>query len=209
MPVSVAHIVEALASLGGEARLSAIIQRVEEISPKPLPVDVGASVRARIQERCAQTASFKGGDDIFESVHGVDARKGVWRLKSDPLSPNNPDNIYDGADLFIEASEGRLNLRVHLRHERSRKLIENFKNSLQDPKCEACDMRFSDVYGDLGKGYIEAHHKIPISSLGDNGRTKLSDLVALCANCHRIIHKNNLMPVEELKRFLLMRKKSN
>ncbi|MCA1337478.1 HNH endonuclease [Pseudooceanicola marinus] len=67
-------------------------------------------------------------------------------------------------------------------------------------------MRFSDVYGDLGAGYIEAHHKIPVSSLDEASCTHISDLAALCANCHRIIHKNGLMPVEDLARFLSRRR---
>lgn len=198
MPISVSHIVEALSSLGGQAHLDAIVARVEEIAPPPLPADPGASIRARIQERCAEAASYKGGDNLFESVYGINARQGVWRLRSDPLDPSYPDSVQDGAEAFIKAQEGRAVLRIHLRRERSKKLIEAFKAALTDPACEACGMRFSAVYGDLGAGYIEAHHKVPVASLKDGDETKLTDLAALCANCHRVIHKNNLMPVEEL-----------
>lgn len=70
-------------------------------------------------------------------------------------------------------------------------------------------MNFSEVYGDLGTGYIEAHHKVPVSSLKDGDETKLSDLAALCANCHRVIHKNNLMPVEDLASYLTRRNASD
>ncbi|SDY90675.1 5-methylcytosine-specific restriction enzyme A [Citreimonas salinaria] len=66
-------------------------------------------------------------------------------------------------------------------------------------------MRFSEIYGELGAGYIEAHHKVPVAQLKDGSKTKISDLAALCANCHRIIHKNNLMPVEELAKLLAER----
>lgn len=205
MPISVSHIVEALSSLGGEAHLDQIVERVELIAQPPLPADPGASIRARIQERCAEAASYKGGANLFESVFGVDARKGVWRLRADPLSPSNPDGIQDGADAFISAREGKAILKIHLRQERSRKLIEAFKASLTDLSCEACGMNFSEVYGDLGTGYIEAHHKVPVSSLRDGDETKLSDLAALCANCHRVIHKNNLMAVEDLASYLTRR----
>jgi 5-methylcytosine-specific restriction endonuclease McrA len=202
MPISVGHIIEALSSLGGEAHLTDIVQRVTEIAPHPLPADPGASIRARIQERCRGAASFKNGEDLFESVHGVAARQGVWRLRLDLLSPSAADGVQDGADAFIEADEGQAELRIHLRRERSKKLIRAFKATLGDPSCEACGMKFSEVYGQMGAGYIEAHHKVPIASLDDSTKTKLTDLAAVCANCHRMIHKNRLMPVEELTRLL-------
>lgn len=206
MPISVSHIVEALSSLGGEAHLDDIVRRVEEIAPAPLPKDPGASIRARIQERCAQAESYQEGEDLFESVFGIKARRGVWRLRSDPLDPSQPDSLQDGAEAFISAKEGRASLRIHLRRERSKALIEAFKAALVDPCCEACGMRFSDVYGELGAGYIEAHHKVPVASLKDGGETNLSDLAALCANCHRVIHKNGLMSVSDLALFLAERK---
>lgn len=209
MPISVGHIIEALSSLGGQAHLNEIVRRVAEIAPPPLPEDPGASVRARIQERCSEAASFKHGDDLFESVHGIEARRGVWRLRADPLNPTDADGIQDGADAFIEAQEGRANLRIHLRRERSRRLIEAFKATLDDPTCEACGMSFSEVYGELGAGYIEAHHKVPVASLDDGTKTKLSDLAAVCANCHRVIHTNDLMPVERLAHHLRQRRQGN
>lgn len=198
MTISVGHIVEALSSLGGEAHLSAIVSRVIRIAPAPLPQYPGASVRARIQERCAEAASFKGGEDLFESVHGVAARKGVWRLRLDPLNPGSVDGFNDGAEPFVEAEEGRATLRIHLRRERSRKLVEAFKQSLQNLKCEACGVDMADIYGSLGAGYIEAHHRVPVALLEDGAMTKLTDLAAVCANCHRVIHRNGLMSVEDL-----------
>lgn len=205
MPIAVAHIVEALSSLGGTAHLDRIVEKVLEIAPRPHPDDPGASIRARIQERCSEARSFKGGVDLFESVFGVDARKGVWRLRLDPLSPGNRDGVLDGAEADIEAEEGRANLRIHLRRERSRKLIRAFKASLKDFSCEACGQDMEAIYGKLGAGYIEAHHRLPVSQMEEGEKTRLSDLSALCANCHRIIHRNGLMSVEALASHIDMR----
>ena len=131
-------------------------------------------------------------------MFGVDARKGVWRLKDDPLAPGNRDGVLDDAEADIEAEEGRATLRIHLRRERSRKLITAFKASLRDFSCEACGQDMSAIYGQLGEGYIEAHHRVPVAMIEEGERTRLSDLAALCANCHRIIHRNGLMSVESL-----------
>jgi len=202
MPVSVSHIIDALASLGGQAHLDQIVERVCEIAPPPLPVDVGASVRGRIQERCSQAQSYKNNGDLFESVYGIAARRGVWRLRQDNLSETNPDAVFDGADVDIESAEGRAQLRIHLRRERSRKLVSAFKASLENHSCCVCGFDFEAAYGKIGAGYIEAHHIVPVASLDEGAVTKLSDLVALCANCHRMIHRNGLMDVEELKKML-------
>lgn len=208
MPISVSHIVEALSQLGGEAHLDKIVARVLEIAPEPHPADPGASIRARIQERCAESESFKNGAILFESVYGVSARRGVWRLKSDLLSPNHHDSVLDGAEAELEAQEGRAVLRIHLRRERSRKLIATFKSSLKNFRCEACQEDMGKIYGELGEGYIEAHHRVPVAQIEEGEKTRLTDLAALCANCHRIIHRNGLMSVEALAAHLRARRSS-
>src|SRR5690606_19764194 len=59
--------------------------------------------------------------------------------------------------------------------------------------CEACGFDFEKVYGDRGSGYIECHHVVPLHEAGE-GRTKLSDLALICANCHRMIHRRAPWP---------------
>jgi hypothetical protein len=197
MPIQPAHIVEALSQLGGEAHLSQIVPKVVALVPDHEAASPSASVRARLQEGWAGSAHFKGVA-LFENVYGPAARAGVWRLTSDLLSPANPDGVLDGAEAEIEAQEGRAALRVHMRRERSRKLITTFKASLTSFACEACGDDMEAIYGELGAGYIEAHHRLPIALIEEGETTKLSDLAALCANCHRIIHRNGLMAVEIL-----------
>ena len=199
MPVRVDDIVEALSSLGGEAHNSEIEAVVRRIAPPPLPGDVGAVIRARIQERTLEAESYKGGAVLFQSVHGVQARKGIWRLIEDPLSVSNEDTFQDAAETVVEAEEWRAKLRIHLRRERSRKLVDQFKSTLADFRCDVCEFDFETVYGPLGSGFIEAHHRIPVSQLLDGQTTKITDLVPLCANCHRMIHREPSLTVENLR----------
>lgn len=59
------------------------------------------------------------------------------------------------------------------------------------------------MYGGLGQGYIECHHKTPISQMSPGQKTKLSDLALVCANCHRMLHRGGeRMTVEELRRIV-------
>lgn len=54
--------------------------------------------------------------------------------------------------------------------------------------CEVCGFDFERVYGDRGAGYVECHHAVPLHVSGRT-TTHLEDLVLLCANCHRMIHR--------------------
>jgi hypothetical protein len=134
---------------------------------------------------------------LFESSHG----SGVWSLRafaspSHDEAPTSSGHFSEEPEIY-EAKEGNQVLRAHMDRERSSPLISKFKASLADPRCEACTVQLSEIYGDLAKDYIEAHHRIPISK--DSERlTRFEDLAALCPNCHRIIHKNYPMSVEEL-----------
>lgn len=56
--------------------------------------------------------------------------------------------------------------------------------------CKACGFDFGAVYGPLGHGYIEVHHRVPVSQMGSNYVVDpIQDLVPLCANCHAAVHR--------------------
>ena len=106
-----------------------------------------------------------------------------------------------------EFAEGRVLYRLHRSRERNRKLVEAAKSRALKRdgllQCSVCMFNFATLYGELGDGYIEAHHVVPVSSLGDGSTTKVADLALVCANCHRMLHRRRpwLLPAE-LKRIL-------
>jgi 5-methylcytosine-specific restriction enzyme A len=58
--------------------------------------------------------------------------------------------------------------------------------------CRACGFDFLKVYGELGEGFVEVHHRIPVSLMGQNYFVNpISDLVPLCSNCHSMVHRCN------------------
>jgi 5-methylcytosine-specific restriction enzyme A len=68
--------------------------------------------------------------------------------------------------------------------------------------CYGCDFNFEDVYGERGRDFIEIHHIKPLSTLQEEVVINpATDLVPLCANCHRMIHrrKAEILTIEELK----------
>ena len=61
---------------------------------------------------------------------------------------------------------------------------------------------FEEVYGTRGRGYIEIHHINPLSTIREETKINPStDLIPVCANCHRIIHrkKENILSIDEMK----------
>ena len=98
---------------------------------------------------------------------------------------------HDDADI-AEAFEGQLLTRMHLTRERNRALIRKKREAVLRETgrlaCEACGFDFNATYGSHGTGFIEVHHILPLHTLKPGSRTRLQDLVVLCANCHRMVH---------------------
>lgn len=91
-----------------------------------------------------------------------------------------------------EAAEGRILTRLHSYRERDSKIVRRKKESHLRKHgsidCEACGFNFENRYGERGTNFIECHHTRPISEMELGEKTKLADLILLCANCHRMIH---------------------
>lgn len=71
--------------------------------------------------------------------------------------------------------------------------------------CIACGFNFEKYYGKRGKDFIEVHHLKPVSQYKQEEYIDPStDLVPVCSNCHRMIHrrKDSILSIEELKLLL-------
>jgi predicted HNH restriction endonuclease len=59
--------------------------------------------------------------------------------------------------------------------------------------CQICSFNFMAAYGRLGKEYAECHHMNPLSerlgAASDPEMTRIEDVITLCANCHRMVHR--------------------
>lgn len=92
-----------------------------------------------------------------------------------------------------EFPEGAIVERLHRVRERNSELINEAKSRFIEKYnrlfCQICEFDFESVYGGRGKGYIEGHHNIPVSKMRPGEKTNLSDIVMVCSNCHKIIHR--------------------
>ncbi|MEQ9094938.1 MAG: HNH endonuclease [Phycisphaerales bacterium] len=111
-----------------------------------------------------------------------------WGVAESPDGGDRTD-----ADEGTGFSEGRLLLRIHLQRERNQTLVRLAKDAFVSQNgrlyCESCGFDFEAVYGNLGAGYIEAHHEEPLGARREEGVTRVEDLRMVCANCHRMLHR--------------------
>lgn len=100
--------------------------------------------------------------------------------------------------------EGRKKMYYSTRYERNannRRLAIKYHGC----KCLACGFDFEKVYGEIGKGFIEVHHIKPLFSKDEVVEVDpKTDLICLCPNCHRMVHryKDKVLSLEELKSLL-------
>ncbi len=109
----------------------------------------------------------------------------------------------ESADAEDEGDEGRTLFRLHRLRERQPRLVKRKKEAVYAASgrlnCEVCDFDFSEVYGTLGDGFAECHHRIPLAELIGATRTRLSDLAIVCANCHRMLHRRPVHTIAQLR----------
>lgn len=106
------------------------------------------------------------------------------------------------SDLSVDETKRRLV--SHYKIDRDRKIrqakVVQFQADHGSLFCENCGFSFEAGYGDVGRGMIEVHHRKPLASLLPNTMTTLADLMLLCANCHRVVHrKRTPLSAEDLK----------
>jgi len=105
---------------------------------------------------------------------------------------------------FHSVKEGKVIYKLHKLRERDSKINKKKKDDYLKKfgklNCEVCDFDFHNFYGELGKGFIEAHHRIPLSDIDGESKTELKDLALVCSNCHRMLHRKiDTMSINDLK----------
>ena len=168
--------------------------------------------------------NFRRFDPAYTGVglaHGNKDEKVVWDLYANKpeelkklathikqFTNTETNSIPQIPDEEEEGNEGQILSRVHRYRERDKTLVTKKKNSFlkEYPRlfCQGCGFDFEKKYGIRGKDYIECHHTKPVSELAVGETTKLADLILLCSNCHRIVHrKKPWLTIDELKKILI------
>jgi len=201
------EVIDALVDLGGHGTLQDITERIVDRNVMDFKANPNfdARIRSTIYNHSSDGTYYKGevgGEkDIFYSVAGIG--NGHWGYRNYEPTENDVDITED--DMGFE--EGKKKLKQHIVRERNPIVIklakERFKEKYGRLYCEICDFDFHVVYGDVGEDFIEGHHTIPVSELKDGQMTKLEDIVLVCSNCHKMLHrKRPWLNKEELKNLI-------
>lgn len=109
--------------------------------------------------------------------------------------------------IYLEGEAGEAQpAELRKRNRRLRQACIDYYRALHGGRivCECCGFDFREAY-DINDDYIEVHHRNPFSQTeGKHPVNAQTDLVPLCANCHRMIHHGQggqgaCMSLEELK----------
>lgn len=94
----------------------------------------------------------------------------------------------NAADEYIEGAKTDIIRNQYERDEKARKKCLE----IHGYTCKVCEFNFEQRYGELGKGFIHVHHKIPLSKIGIANKTNPEiDLVPVCPNCHAMLHMHS------------------
>lgn len=109
---------------------------------------------------------------------------------------------YQSVDIVGSSSEGRTVYYYGKRYERNRYLRET-AIKIQGYECKICGFDFEKFYGTVGHEYIEVHHIRPLCE-GEQTPDPKNDLIVVCSNCHKMIHrnKNRTLSPTELREYI-------
>lgn len=105
----------------------------------------------------------------------------------------------------VSYKEGKLSSRLVNIHERNPQLRAR-AIEIYGTRCQGCDFCFMEMYGSHGEDYIEVHHLNPVADYTEEVIVDPStDMAVVCANCHRMIHRNPEKPLslDELRRIII------
>ena len=120
------------------------------------------------------------------------------------IEHDEQDNLESYVEEIIPAQDGkkvRIYTTKYERNPQNRKLAIKIHGT----KCMVCGFDFAATYGDIGRDFIEVHHTKPLYSLDEEMMVNPeTDLVCVCSNCHRMIHRkrNIILSFEELKQLV-------
>ncbi|MCG2612767.1 HNH endonuclease [Terrimonas sp. NA20] len=132
----------------------------------------------------------------------------IRQISGDPELRQQLQSVEEDEQTISDTvSEGQILYKYHKVIERNPIIILKKKKQALERSgklsCEACEFDFITFYGDLGKDFIECHHRVPLASFQKSKNTSLDDLALVCANCHRMLHKSiDTMSVEKLRNLI-------
>jgi len=170
----------------GESTDYDLIYESKRFPPKAV---FGVALSLALNNEPVEPRNFSGGQDsvCFRLLRNA----GYMIIPKGEIIPVELDEDINESE-WIEGSKV---LRSHFVKERKRgaskaKKAQN-RREFGTLTCEICKCKPVEEYGtELAESCIEVHHaNVQVNEMADNHKTRLKDLMCLCANCHRLEHK--------------------
>lgn len=111
-------------------------------------------------------------------------------------------NIFDENIMIQEGIKHTRETNVYKRSKKLRDYAIEYFTVDGKISCSCCRFNFSDFYGtEIGSDFIEIHHVKPVFQYEDKDldttmKDAVKNLIPVCSNCHRMIHKSWDKPLE-------------
>lgn len=162
---------------------------------------IASEVNIPLSER--YNGTYRGWDVLFNG-RSIGVGGWLWTLKDEYIQILEEMNMVEedfNSDEKIEnpgyeIEEGNCYIRNRVFYERNpiarKKCIEYY-----GWKCYICRFDFLQIYGEVGRGFIEVHHIVPISEInGQYTINPIRDLRPVCSNCHSMIHRKKGVTID-------------
>lgn len=203
--------------------LNALIKAAEENLPALIKQHIREDFHClfdnvySIEELISISSKLKNDEEILAAFQGHISSKAIdtyirfyaskYNIDLKTINVTNKNNKQVSLEEENIQVEGRLTEVRILRHQRNRIARQKCLEA-SNYTCYVCGFNFEKTYGEIGKGFMEVHHKTPLSEYDEEHEIPQSELCALCSNCHSMVHRNKeVLDVDELRRIFLSYKK--
>lgn len=160
---------------------------------------------SRLYWHCDLGNKFKpyNNKDQFPSIRFLRLNNKLYEIGfiNEEILEDEKDDPYTS---IISDKEGKRKIIYSTKYERNPKLRKK-AIELHGTQCMICGFDFEKNYGIAGKSFIEVHHIKPLSDIGCEVEVNAeTDLVCVCANCHRIIHRrrDGIYTIDEVHKMI-------
>lgn len=142
-----------------------------------------------------------------EAALELEARWSAFLQEERPYPSSYPDDLIPGVT-YPEGALRRVTVNAYERDPEARAGCIRIRGV----RCIACRFDFEATYGDIGKGFIHVHHRVPLARIRRAYSVNpATDLVPVCPNCHAMLHaterkSGEVLSVEALKAMIEKRR---
>jgi len=135
-------------------------------------------------------------EELAEARRRLDSIPGYAKRRPVPVESIHAEDLSDD-QAYCEGAKKRITINAYERDPKARAACLKRHGYA----CQVCGMRFQDVYGNIGRGFIHVHHKKPLAGRRDDYGVKPTiDLAPVCPNCHAMLHSSDPpLGIDELR----------